>query len=294
MTRPGACRSSPPRTGLPADALPEARRSSGKPGLEDVRRPGPRLPAATEPGRRVSASVRPQAGLACVCVVASPTDGWRPNASAIASSVATRSGRPSSRSPSRSPSTSTVGPTWLFPAVEAGLLVVLVIVASARATTRSARRRRYGLAVIGLVSLTNVVSLGLLVHYLVNGGTAGEHRLIESGMVLWLWNVLLFAVWYWEMDGGGPVARFHNLNELRDFQFPQMENPRLAPQGWPSPPSSRTTVPIVSPAPISNLRSDARPRPTPRSHRRLLPSARAANLRLSPAGVAQSVRAVES
>src|SRR3989442_269443 len=30
----------------------------------------------------------------------------------------------------------------------------------------------------------------------------------------------------------GPVARFLNPKALPDFQFPQMENPGLAPPGW--------------------------------------------------------------
>ncbi|MCW3049935.1 MAG: putative rane protein [Solirubrobacterales bacterium] len=126
----------------------------------------------------------------------------------------------------------TVGPVWLLPAVEAVLLVALVVIAPARATRHSTGRRRLSLAVVGLVSLGNVVSLGLLVHFLINGGAAGGHKLILSGTVLWATNVLLFAVWYWEMDRGGPVVRFAHPDALPDFQFPQMENPRLAPPGW--------------------------------------------------------------
>jgi uncharacterized membrane protein len=126
----------------------------------------------------------------------------------------------------------TVGPTWLLPSVEGVLLVALVVIAPARATTHSRGRRRFALAVIGLVSAANVASLGLLVHYLINGGKAGGHELILSGVVLWATNVLLFAVWYWEMDRGGPVARYLDPELLPDFQFPQMENPGLAPPGW--------------------------------------------------------------
>ncbi len=125
-----------------------------------------------------------------------------------------------------------VGPTWLLPSVEGLLLVALVVIAPARATSHTGRRRRFALFVIGFVSLTNVVSLGQLVHYLVNGGKAGGHALIVSGVVLWATNVLLFAVWYWEMDRGGPVARFLDPKALPDFQFPQMENRELAPPGW--------------------------------------------------------------
>ena len=112
------------------------------------------------------------------------------------------------------------------------LLVALVIISPSRAATHSPRIRRFALAVIGLVSLANIASLGLLVHYLVNGGKVGGHALILSGVVLWGTNVLLFSVWYWEMDRGGPVLRFLDPKALPDFQFPQMENPGLAPPGW--------------------------------------------------------------
>ena len=126
----------------------------------------------------------------------------------------------------------TVGPTWLLPSVEGALLAALVIIAPSRAASHTRRIRRFALGVIGLVSLANIVSLGLLVHYLVNGGKVGGHALILSGVVLWGTNVLLFSVWYWEMDRGGPVVRFLDPKALPDFQFPQMENPGLAPPGW--------------------------------------------------------------
>ena len=126
-----------------------------------------------------------------------------------------------------------IGPKWLVPGVEGLLLLVLVAIAPARATMRSLRVRRFALFVIGLVTLTNVVSLGLLVHFLINGGKAGGHSLILSGIVLWVTNVLIFAVWYWEMDRGGPVARFQNPDALADFQFPQMEDSKsYVPENW--------------------------------------------------------------
>jgi hypothetical protein len=126
----------------------------------------------------------------------------------------------------------TIGPTWLLPSVEGALLFALVWISPKRATEHVLGTRRFALAVIGFVSLANVVSLGLLVDFLINGGHAGGHRLILSGAVLWATNVLLFGVWYWEMDRGGPVARFLDPHPLRDFQFPQMENPQLAPPSW--------------------------------------------------------------
>lgn len=126
----------------------------------------------------------------------------------------------------------TIGPTWLMPGVEALLLVALVVVVPARATEHLGGRRQFALAVIGLVSIANLVSLALLVNFLVSGGKAGGDRLILSGAVLWATNVLLFAVWYWEMDRGGPARRFLDPSVLADFQFPQMDNPQFAPKGW--------------------------------------------------------------
>lgn len=126
----------------------------------------------------------------------------------------------------------TVGPTWLLPSIEGALLAALVLVVPRRATEHSTARRRLALAVIGFVSLANIASVALLVHYLVNGGTANGHELVMSGAVLWATNVLLFAVWYWELDRGGPVARFLDPDGLADLQYPQMENPQLAPEGW--------------------------------------------------------------
>jgi uncharacterized membrane protein len=126
----------------------------------------------------------------------------------------------------------TIGATWLLPSIEGALLVALVVIAPARATAHNPGTRRFALAVIGFVSVANIVSLGLLVHFLINGGHAGGRSLILSGAALWVTNVLLFAVWYWEMDRGGPVARFVDPHPLRDFQFPQMENPQLAPADW--------------------------------------------------------------
>jgi uncharacterized membrane protein len=125
-----------------------------------------------------------------------------------------------------------LGPPWLLPGVELVLLVWLVVIAPRRATRHARGQRRLALALIALVSLANVVTLGLLVHYMVNGGKVGGHALILSGALAWLTNVLLFAVWYWELDRGGPAARFLEPDRLPDFQFPQMENPHLAPERW--------------------------------------------------------------
>jgi hypothetical protein len=126
-----------------------------------------------------------------------------------------------------------IGPTWLVPGVAGVLLVVLIFDGPRRASEkRNARQRILALALLGLLGLAYLVSLVLLVHYLIVGGQVDGRQLIESGIVLWATNVLIFSVLYWEMDRGGPFVRFHKPKEWPDFQFPQMENPELAAPDW--------------------------------------------------------------
>jgi hypothetical protein len=125
-----------------------------------------------------------------------------------------------------------IGPKWLIPAVEGLLLVTLVAIAPPRASRLRWRHQRGLLwTILGLVTLTYLVSLGLLVHYLITGGKVGGHALIGSGVVLWATNVLLFSVVYWDLDRGGPLNRYQQTKPWPDFQFPQMENPELTPLG---------------------------------------------------------------
>ena len=50
--------------------------------------------------------------------------------------------------------------------------------------------------------------------------------------MLWCTNVLLFGLWYWEIDRGGPAARRRHERDYPDFLFPQMSDPRWAPKDW--------------------------------------------------------------
>ena len=44
--------------------------------------------------------------------------------------------------------------------------------------------------------------------------------------------MLIFALWNWELDRGGPADRCHAVRMYPDFLFPQMQQPDLAPAGW--------------------------------------------------------------
>jgi hypothetical protein len=123
-------------------------------------------------------------------------------------------------------------PTWLLPALETLALVGLSATSPHPRVRHSPWRRRMALALTGLVSAANSASLVLLCHYLLRGGTANGRALIGGGMVLWVTNVLLFGVWYWQIDRGGPLARATEPEGLPDFLFVQMTEPAYAPPGW--------------------------------------------------------------
>ena len=93
-------------------------------------------------------------------------------------------------------------------------------------------RRRLALVSIGFVSAANSASIILLVHLLVNGAHANASTLLRAAVHMWVVNVLLFALWYWQLDGGGPISRPTCAPQERDFLFPQHTEPVLAESGW--------------------------------------------------------------
>src|SRR5437868_543236 len=126
-----------------------------------------------------------------------------------------------------------MGPKWLVPGVEGVLLLGLVITTPTRHRMQSPRLRGLIVGLVGLVSLTTLISLILLARFLLDGSHARGHALLFAGAVLWLTNVLVFGIWYWELDRGGPARRLaqDNTSTAPDFLFPQMAQPGLAP-GW--------------------------------------------------------------
>jgi uncharacterized membrane protein len=126
----------------------------------------------------------------------------------------------------------TIGPAWLMPSLEGVLMLGLLAVSWHPSVRNHPGRRRVAMAMIGLVSLVNLISLSLLVYYLVHHGTNNGRALILAGVVLWVTNVLLFGLWYWQVDRGGPIERDRGTPNLPDFLFPQMADVRLAAPDW--------------------------------------------------------------
>jgi hypothetical protein len=66
------------------------------------------------------------------------------------------------------------------------------------------------------------------VHYLLRGGKAGGHQLLLSAIVIWLTNVVVFALIFWQLDRGGPDRRARRCEQPPDFLFAQMTDAELA------------------------------------------------------------------
>ena len=115
----------------------------------------------------------------------------------------------------------TIGPNWILPVAEGAALIALIF--GMRAGHKAQLRRRIALGVVLIATLANLVALGFLAHYLVVGGKALATDLIGGGALIWLTNLLLFAVLYWEFDRGGPLRPGTERPTLApDFLFPQM------------------------------------------------------------------------
>ncbi|MBV8996747.1 MAG: DUF1345 domain-containing protein [Pseudonocardiales bacterium] len=122
---------------------------------------------------------------------------------------------------------------WLLPSLELALLIGLIVASPVRLNRESTALRIASLTLAGLLSLANGWSASLLIVGLVRGTEGSDAgALLSTGAAIWLTNIIAFAVWYWQFDRGGPVARAHARRRLPDFQFVQMQNPDLAHPDW--------------------------------------------------------------
>jgi uncharacterized membrane protein len=131
------------------------------------------------------------------------------------------------------PSRFVIGPAWLIPVLEAAILVPLHVFSPRRTAQESRWEMVFAVVLIAVVNIANVVSLFALVRALLTHGKdlTGE-QLVFAAASIWVTNVIIFALWYWELDRGGPDMRMRSDHPKPDFLFPQMTTPGCAVEHW--------------------------------------------------------------
>ena len=115
-----------------------------------------------------------------------------------------------------------LGPIWLLPTLIVVLLVPTVV---SHRVGKQSMNRTLGFVINGITTLALIGSVILLVRAL-PGHRESPVRLLRSGGLLWLTNVIVFALWYWRLDGGGPTLRQQEKKfGSKSFLFPQMQIP---------------------------------------------------------------------
>jgi hypothetical protein len=125
-------------------------------------------------------------------------------------------------------------PWYLLPAIEAALFLVLTVASPWRINRESTLLRAIGLGLVTVASVATLWSAARLAYGLIHGipATNDAIQLLLNAGAVWLTSVIVFALWYWEFDRGGPAARANARKLFPDFLFPQMTAPTLAPPEW--------------------------------------------------------------
>jgi hypothetical protein len=120
-----------------------------------------------------------------------------------------------------------LGPRLLIPVLEAALLVAVLLVRPRRLTAETWVSRVVSMTLAAVIAVTNIVALGLLVAQLVQNEDTPGGSLLLGALQVWATNVIAFALIFWELDRGGPVARTQlerNELPLADFRFTHDED----------------------------------------------------------------------
>jgi uncharacterized membrane protein len=120
-----------------------------------------------------------------------------------------------------------IAPRYILPALELLLLVPLIAFNPRRLTRQTRTTRALSMTLVFVIAGSNLVALGLLVRDLVSAGVTDGKSLLVAAFQVWLTNVIVFGLAYWELDRGGPVSRTQAARSdlpLADFRFSQDEN----------------------------------------------------------------------
>ncbi len=117
-------------------------------------------------------------------------------------------------------------------ALESVLLFAVIVINPRRINRHLPSTRFIGFLLISLMTLSNTASAIKLIDAIITRGVTDARSLLLTGGSIWLTNVVVFGLWYWELDRGGPGKRAEASQTYPDFIFPQMSDPLYAPKTW--------------------------------------------------------------
>ncbi len=104
----------------------------------------------------------------------------------------------------------------------AGLEILLILLLIVFPLNRAVKRL-FAILLIAIISIVNLISLGLVISALFGGLVLDGHPLLISSVAIYLTNIIVFGLWYWELD--------NTRLSTPDFLFPQQSNEKISP-GW--------------------------------------------------------------
>jgi hypothetical protein len=118
------------------------------------------------------------------------------------------------------------------------LLVVLLIINPVRLNRFTRGGQIASLLLLAAITVDNTASAIVLDYRILSGEVSNDAAvLLGGGAAVFVTNIIVFGIWYWELDLGGPYARAgvkdrDPRRRYPDFMFPQQDDPQLAPKDW--------------------------------------------------------------
>jgi hypothetical protein len=129
---------------------------------------------------------------------------------------------------------------WLFPVLEFLLLAIIIAIDPGRVDDRSVQVRRLTIGMIAIMTVGTMAGVAILAYDILSNSVLfhsptvvlNATDLFGRGAALWVTNVIVFSLWFWELDRGGPAERAAGSGIPPSFAFPENAMPEFAAEGW--------------------------------------------------------------
>lgn len=124
-----------------------------------------------------------------------------------------------------------VGDRYTIAVIELILVAGIGITAPKRHISFKGFNRTIAVLLIGLLSFANISSLVLVINGLLNGSQVAGRQLVTAAFAIFITNIIVFSLWYWELDSPGLTGvKKHDARPK--FDFPQLESKLKEAEGW--------------------------------------------------------------